>query len=115
MDNSPEYVYSFLPFCAHTKVTEGKSGKRGELAPLYDVLNSASSHEGIKRAGWAVISVPDAERTFNLLMLLLTTVFSMATIKLQWEETEGKIKNIHVIHIRTYINPAKLLDSVMVF
>ena len=59
-----------------------------------------SSHEweGTKRGrGGIVISVPDAGRTFNLLMLLLIITFSIATTELQWQETDEKIKNIRIM------------------
>ena len=44
-----------------------------------------------------VISVPEAGRTFNLLMLFLVITFPIATTELQWHETDEKIKNTHII------------------
>lgn len=85
---------------------------------------SSQEWDGVKRwGGGMVISVPEAGRTFNLLMLFLIITFSIATTELQWQETDKKIKNTHVIyacvcvHIHTllHINPTKLQNSVMVF
>jgi len=55
---------------------------------------SSQEWEGVKRrCRRKVISVPEAGRTLNLLMLFLIITFSIATTELQWQERDEKIKN----------------------
>lgn len=73
---------------------------------------------GRKETVWGiVISVPDAGRTFNLLMLFLIITFSIATTELQWQEIDEKIKKRRLlcIHTHLHVNPVKLQNPVMVF